>query len=333
MSDANVTPTPQIGPGGPAPGPVLSGAAVSVRNLSRRFGDVEALVNVSFEVAPGELFGFIGPDGAGKTTLFRTLVTLLVPDEGKAEVLGLDVVRDLWTLRSRVGYMPGRFSLYPDLSALENLTFFASVFGTTVAQGASIIEPIWRHLAPFAARRAGALSGGMKQKLALCCALVHAPDILILDEPTTGVDAVSRREFWDLLTRLRSGGLTIVVSTPYMDEAIRCDRVALLQKGRILLTDTPRAICAAYPCALFAVHSRQRLALLRVLRGLPHAAAVWPFGETVHYTDDRTGLSPDAVAADVVAAAGLAGIGDVRVSRIEAGIEDAFMWHMQRDAA
>ncbi|MFP5356657.1 MAG: ABC transporter ATP-binding protein, partial [Gemmatimonadota bacterium] len=204
---------------------VVAGHAVEVRDFTKRFGRVTAVDGISFDISPGELFGFIGPDGAGKTTLFRTMVTLLVPDAGSVKVLGRDVVDDLWELRSRVGYMPGRFSLYPDLSAMENLQFFASVFGTSVEAGMPIIEPIWRQLAPFAGRRAGALSGGMKQKLALCCALVHAPDILFLDEPTTGVDAVSRREFWDLLDRLRDGGLTIVVSTPYMDEAIRCDRV------------------------------------------------------------------------------------------------------------
>lgn len=307
--------------------------AVEVRGFTKRFGDVTAVADMTFDVAPGELFGFIGPDGAGKTTLFRTMVTLLLPDEGAVRVLGLDVVRDLWALRSRVGYMPGRFSLYPDLSAMENLQFFASVFGTSVDDGMRIIEPIWRQLAPFASRRAGALSGGMKQKLALCCALVHAPDILFLDEPTTGVDAVSRREFWDLLDRLRDSGLTIVVSTPYMDEADRCDRVALVQKGKILLIDAPGAIGAAYPRSLFAARASNRLGLLATLRRSPHAAAVWPFGEAVHYTDARD-LPPDAIIADVQARALADGLADMTLEPIAAGIEDAFMWHMvEGDAA
>jgi ABC-2 type transport system ATP-binding protein len=305
-------------------------AVVAVHALTKRYGGVTALDAVTFDVAHGELFGFIGPDGAGKTTLFRTLVTLLVPDAGTVRVLGRDVVADMWQLRSRVGYMPGRFSLYPDLSVIENLTFFASVFGTTLAEGEATIAPIWNQLSPFATRRAGALSGGMKQKLALCCALVHRPEILFLDEPTTGVDAVSRREFWDLLGRLRDGGLTIVVSTPYMDEAVRCDRVALIQKGRILRTDTPAAIEESYPRPLFAVRGGERLTLLGALRALPHAAAVWPFGEVLHYTDDRTGIDPMTVARELEAHAAAGGGGAIEVTPIRAGIEDAFMWHMVR---
>ena len=302
--------------------------AVEVRGLTRRYGDVTALDDVSFDVARGELFGFIGPDGAGKTTLFRTLVTLLVPDAGTARVLGRDVVADLWELRTRVGYMPGRFSLYPDLSVIENLDFFASVFGTTLAAGEATIAPIWRQLEQFSSRRAGALSGGMKQKLALCCALVHSPEILFLDEPTTGVDAVSRREFWDLLARLREGGLTIVVSTPYMDEAVRCDRVALIQKGRILRTDTPSAIEESYPRPIFTVRGAQRLPLITALRAFPHAAAVWPFGELLHYTDARAGADPELIARELATHARAAGVGAIDVRPIRAGIEDAFMWHM-----
>src|SRR5918996_1767955 len=214
------------------------GPAVEARGLVRRFGDDAALQEVSFDVAPGELYGIIGPDGAGKTTLFRILVTLLLPDAGSARVLGRDVIKDLWELRTRIGYMPGRFSLYPDLSVLENLAFFAALFDTTVAEARETIAPIWVQLERFSGRRAGALSGGMKQKLALCCALVHRPEILFLDEPTTGVDAVSRKEFWELLAKIKTSGLTIVVSTPYMDEANRCDRVALMQRGRILAIDT-----------------------------------------------------------------------------------------------
>jgi len=301
---------------------------VLVRDLAKSFKDVRALAGVSFDVAPGELFGIIGPDGAGKTTLLRSLVTLLVPDAGTALVLGLDVVRDLWALRARVGYMPERFSLYPDLSAMENLRFFASVFGTSVDEGLHLIDPIWRQLTPFASRRAGALSGGMKQKLALCCALVHAPDILLLDEPTTGVDAVSRREFWDLLDTLRAGGLTILVSTPYMDEAVRCDRVALMQKGRLLAVDSPHTVEAAYPRPLVAIRGRDRLGLLEVLRQHPRAAAVWPFGAVVHFTDSRADADPHVVAGELHDYCTAAGVGDVDVYPIAAGIEDAFMWHM-----
>lgn len=299
--------------------------AVVVTGLAKRFGDTVALDGISFSVRPGELFGFIGPDGAGKTTLFRILTTLLTPDAGEATVLGLDVVRDLWVLRARVGYMPGRFSLYPDLSVEENLRFFASVFGTTVESQYELIAPIYRQIEPFKHRRAGALSGGMKQKLALSCALVHRPDILFLDEPTTGVDAVSRREFWDLLAELKAGGLTIVVSTPYMDEAGRCDRVALIQKGRILDIDPPTALGARYPLPLLAVRANDRLRLLQVLRHYPHAHAVYPFGAELHYTDTRTGLDRAALAAEIRGYLETEGFGDVEVAPIEAGIEDSFM--------
>ncbi len=299
--------------------------AVSVRALEKRFGAVTALHELTFDVTHGEVFGVIGPDGAGKTTLFRTLVTLLVPDDGEACVLGLDVVRDYRALRRRIGYMPGRFALYPDLSAAENLAFYATVFGTTPAEGMRIIEPIWRQLAPFADRRAGALSGGMKQKLALCCALVHEPELLVLDEPTTGVDAVSRAEFWELLARLRDGGLTIVVSTPYMDEAARCDRVALMQNGRLLRIDTPHGLAAGYPLPLLAVSGAERLALLSVLRAFPHAASVWPFGDVLHYSDRRTDIAPSALVVELGALLAERGLHDVRLSPITATVEDVFM--------
>ncbi len=309
------------------------GLAVEARGLQRRFGDTMALDDVSFDVAPGELFGVIGPDGAGKTTLFRILVTLLLPDAGSARVLERDVVRDLWELRRRIGYMPGRFSLYPDLSVAENLGFYAALFDTTVAAARETIAPIWRQLEPFAGRRAGALSGGMKQKLALCCALVHRPEILLLDEPTTGVDAVSRREFWDLLGRLRAKGLPIVVSTPYMDEADLCDRVTLMQRGKLLVTDRPAEIGRRYPRPLLAVRGGSILGLLGILRRFPHAAAVWPFGAALHYTDARAGAAPESVAAELRAYVASAGLGEVSVEPIAAGIEDAFMWHMAEEAA
>ena len=309
------------------------GPAVEAQGLVRRFGDDAALHEVSFDVAPGELYGVIGPDGAGKTTLFRILVTLLLPDAGSARVLGRDVVKDLWDLRTRIGYMPGRFSLYPDLSVVENLSFFASLFDTTIAEARETIAPIWVQLKRFSDRRAGALSGGMKQKLALCCALVHRPEILFLDEPTTGVDAVSRREFWDLLARLRNEGLPIVVSTPYMDEAIRCDRVSLMQDGRLLVTDRPDAIGRGYPRPIFAVRGANVLGLLGALRAFPHAAAVWPFGESLHYTDARRDAAPDLIARELGAHVAAAGLSGVSMQPIKAGIEDAFMWYMVQGEA
>ncbi|HYF40749.1 MAG TPA: ABC transporter ATP-binding protein, partial [Gemmatimonadales bacterium] len=255
-------------------------------------------------------------------------VTLLLPDEGNARVLGRDVVKDLWGLRTRIGYMPGRFSLYPDLSVAENLQFFASLFNTTVAEARETIAPIWMQLEQFSGRRAGALSGGMKQKLALCCALVHRPEILFLDEPTTGVDAVSRKEFWDLLGRLRDSGMPIVVSTPYMDEASLCDRVSLMQEGKLLVTDRPAAIGQRYPRPLFAVRGKDILGLLGALRRFPHAAAVWPFGESLHYTDSRSDLESQAITAELETYIHGFGLDAVSIEQIPAGIEDSFMWYM-----
>ena len=307
-------------------------ALVSVRDLTRRYGAVTALDDVSFDVSPGELFGLVGPDGAGKTTLFRILTTLIAADSGRAMVLGRDCARDLWEIRSRVGYMPGTFSLYPDLTVAENLQFFASVFGTTIERGYELIAPVYRQIEPFRDRRADALSGGMKQKLALSCALVHRPELLLLDEPTTGVDAVSRREFWDQLGALRSSGLTIVVSTPYMDEASRCDRVALMQGGRVLEVDAPQAFGARYPLPLLAVTGGNRYRVLLALREYAHARAVYPFGDAVHYTDDRAGTAAAAIAPELRDF--LAGRGEsVDVAPIAAGIEDAFIALMRAPAA
>jgi len=302
--------------------------AVTVEGLTKRFESVVALDAISLEIAPGELFGFIGPDGAGKTTLFRILVTLIVPDAGRATVLGRDVVADLWELRRRVGYMPGRFSLYPDLSVEENLRFFASVFGATVEKQYDLIAPIYEQLAPFKDRRAGALSGGMKQKLALCCALVHRPEILFLDEPTTGVDAVSRREFWELLDRLEHTGLTIVVSTPYMDEADRCGRVALIQRGRLLGIDTPDRIAASFGRPLFTVRGVERYQLLLAARGYANAATVFPFGDVLHYTDRRDGVAPAQIARELRDYFATSGFPDVTVEETRPTIEDTFMARM-----
>jgi ABC-2 type transport system ATP-binding protein len=302
--------------------------AVTAEGLIKRFKQTVGLDGVSFSIGTGELFGFIGPDGAGKTTLFRILATLIIPDAGNARVLGSDVVKDLWTLRREIGYMPGRFSLYPDLSVEENLHFFASVFGTTIEKEYKQIAPIYSQLEPFKTRRAAALSGGMKQKLALCCALVHRPRLLLLDEPTTGVDAVSRREFWDLLAQLKTSGLTIVVSTPYMDEANRCDRVALVQRGRILAIDNPAAVSRSFGRPLFAIRASNRYGTLRALREYAHTKSVYPFGETLHYADARDNIVPDMIARDVSTYLGQRGVADATVSAAEPTIEDTFMARM-----
>jgi ABC-type multidrug transport system ATPase subunit len=302
--------------------------AVVVDRITKRFDGTIALDDVSVRVNAGELFGFIGPDGAGKTTLFRILTTLIVPDSGIARVLGSDVVEGIWTLRRQIGYMPGRFSLYPDLSVEENLRFFASVFGTTVEREYDQIAPIYVQLEPFRTRRAAALSGGMKQKLALCCALVHRPQILFLDEPTTGVDAVSRREFWELLAKFRAGGLTILVSTPYMEEANRCGRVALLQRGRVLAIDAPKAITASYERPLFAVRAADRFTAIRALRAYRNTASVYPFGEALHFVDARADASPDRITSDAIDALHAAGVTDATVSPTPATIEDVFMARM-----
>jgi ABC-type multidrug transport system ATPase subunit len=299
--------------------------AVEVRALTKRFGTVSALEALEFDVRDGELFGLVGPDGAGKTTLFRILTTLMLPDSGSATVLGLDVARDLWAIRSRVGYMPGSFSLYPDLTVAENLEFFAAVFGTTVEKGYELIAPVYKQIEPFRDRRADALSGGMKQKLALSCALVHRPEILLLDEPTTGVDAVSRREFWDQLATLKASGLTIVVSTPYMDEAMRCDRVALIHGGRILEIDAPAAIGTQFRQPLLAVRGAKRYAMLQTLREFPQTESVYLFGETLHYTDKRTDRPPTEIVREVVDYLAKHGHGDATAEPIQAGIEDSFM--------
>lgn len=256
--------------------------AIITQGLSKTYGEQPGIVNIDLSVATGELFGLIGPDGAGKTTLIRLLASLLLPDSGDAWLEGRHVVRDYRAVRRMVGYMPGRFSLYQDLTVAENLEFFATLFGTTVAEGYALVKDIYQQIEPFAKRRAGALSGGMKQKLALSCALIHRPSILLLDEPTTGVDAVSRREFWDMLTALREHGITVLVATPYMDEAARCDRIALMQGGRILAVDRPQTITDGFNKPLFAVRADRTYQLIQDLRRLPEAAMVYPFGEHVH---------------------------------------------------
>jgi ABC-2 type transport system ATP-binding protein len=298
---------------------------VVVKDLTVRFGAVTALDGVSFDVNDGELFGLVGPDGGGKTSLFRVLTSLLLPTAGSATVLGFDVVKDLWEIRARVGYMPGGFSLYPDLSVRENLSFFAAVFGTTIEEGRELIDPIYSQIEKFADRRADALSGGMKQKLALSCALVHRPQLLFLDEPTTGVDAVSRREFWDQLEHLRASGLTIVASTPYMDEALRCDRIALIHAGRILGIDTPAEMSRHFDRPLLRVSGAQRYRMLESLRGHPHAHSVYLFGDSLHFTDDRGDGDASALASELQGWLREHDFADATVEPIAATIEDSFM--------
>lgn len=259
---------------------------VSLSNISKTYneGTLVAVDQVSFEVKKGELFGLIGPDGAGKTSIFRVLTTLLLPDGGTASVNGLDVVTEYKNIRKQVGYMPGKFSLYQDLTVEENLNFFATLFNTTVLENYELIKEIYVQIEPFKTRRAGKLSGGMKQKLALCCALIHRPTVLFLDEPTTGVDTVSRKEFWDMLKRLKEQGITILVSTPYMDEATLCERIALIQGGKIMSIDTPAAIIDSYPEPLFAIKSPKMSSLLEDLRQQHQVKNCFAVGEYHHLT-------------------------------------------------
>ncbi|MEX2600095.1 MAG: ABC transporter ATP-binding protein [Balneolaceae bacterium] len=294
---------------------------VRIQDVSKHFGRVNALKNISVEITEGEIFGFIGPDGSGKTTLFRIMTTLLVPDTGSAEVLGFDVVKEYKKIRPLLGYMPGRFSLYQDLTVEENLHFFASVFGTDPEENYSLIEPIFHRLEPFRGRLAGNLSGGMKQKLALSCALIHKPKLLLLDEPTTGVDAVSRKEFWEMLTLLKEEGITIVVSTPYMDEAELCGRVGLIQDGRLLQMDTPEEIVASFEMPLFGIKSDDTYGLIKALKSYSWAHSVHPFGESIHYTDRRD--TPDIEGLKQFLSE--QGVEKVEIKRVKPGIEDSFM--------
>ncbi len=264
---------------------------ISLHNITKTYekGQITAVENVSFEVNKGELFGLIGPDGAGKTSILRMLTTLLLPDGGHAMVNGLDVVRDYKTIRSRIGYMPGKFSLYQDLTVEENLHFFATLFNTSIKENYDLIKDIYVQIEPFKKRRAGKLSGGMKQKLALCCALIHKPEILFLDEPTTGVDAVSRKELWEMLKGLKKQNITILVSTPYMDEANLCDRIALIQSGKILLINTPVNIVSAYGENLYSIKSTDRKKLLQDLKHFENVRSCFSFGEYLHFTLKKDG--------------------------------------------
>jgi len=299
----------------------MSEFAISCEGISKRYDKTQALDNLSFSVKRGEIFGFIGPDGAGKTSLFRILTTLLLPDSGSASIEGFDVVKDYRALRKILGYMPGKFSLYQDLTVEENLTFFAGIFKADIKENYYLIRDIYDQIAPFAKRRAGKLSGGMKQKLALSCALIHKPVVLVLDEPTTGVDAVSRREFWEMLIRLKKEGITIIVATPYMDEAILCDRVALIQHGRILATDTPDQITKAFRWQLFRIRNSNTLRLIRKLKEHPLIHSADMFGEFVHATAEPGKLST----VDIKSFLEQSGLGETQVSETSADIEDCFI--------
>ena len=294
---------------------------ISVSNISKSYKTVKALQDISFEVKSGELFGLIGPDGAGKTSLFRILTTLLLANEGTAIVAGFDVVKDYKKIRNSVGYMPGKFSLYQDLTVEENLTFFATIFGTTIKENYDLIQEIYVQIEPFKNRRAGKLSGGMKQKLALCCALIHKPKVLFLDEPTTGVDPVSRKEFWEMLKRLQQKGITILVSTPYMDEAALCDRIALIQDGKILQIDTPQAIVKHYPKQIYNVSATNTYELINALKAYEYSHSVYPFGEFVHYTDQRSDFNPIELKAYLESK----NLSDIVIEKTKVTIEDTFM--------
>ncbi len=300
---------------------------IRVDHVSKSYGKTKALDDISLEVNAGEIFGLIGPDGAGKTTLFRILVTLLLPDQGRAQVLGRDTVKDFKAIRRLVGYMPGRFSLYQDLSVEENLEFFATIFNTRIHENYELIKDIYQQIEPFKKRPAGKLSGGMKQKLALSCALIHKPEVLFLDEPTTGVDAVSRKEFWDMLKRIKKQGITIMVSTPYMDEAGLCDRVGLIQDGRLLSIDTPEGIISRYPNRLLAVRGRDTYRLITRLKDYDQTHSVYPFGDSVHFAPEDRDLGPDKLRKYLEQQ----GHEGVEVKEIKAGIEDCFMELMTGD--
>lgn len=280
---------------------------------------LQALKGISFDVREGEMFGLIGPDGAGKTSLFRIFTTLLIPDQGSAQVMGYDVVQDYQKIRKEVGYMPGRFSLYTDLTVEENLNFFANIFNTSVAQNYHLIKEIYQQIEPFKHVRAGKLSGGMKQKLALSCALIHKPKVLFLDEPTTGVDAVSRKEFWELLKNLKAQGITILVSTPYMDEAAMCDRVGLIQNGNLMQVNTPEGLKTSFGKKVLALSGNNLLKVADTLKDISEVDAVYPFGE-VHHLVLKEGINQIALPEGIQA------------KEVEPDVEDCFISLMKSHA-
>ena len=305
---------------------IQSESAISCKSISKKYDTIEALKEVNFEVERGEIFGIIGPDGAGKTTLFRILTTLILADSGTASVDGFDVVTDYKEIRKRVGYMPGKFSLYQDLTVEENLNFFATVFNTTIEENYELIKDIYQQIEPFKNRRAGKLSGGMKQKLALSCALIHKPSVLFLDEPTTGVDPVSRKEFWGMLKNLKAQGITILVSTPYMDEAGLCDRIALIQNGQFLKIDTPKNIVNQFKNKLWAVQSDNMYKLLNDLRANELTSNCFAFGDKHHVSVSSEQLSINSLKETL----DKLGHTNIEIREIEPTIEDCFMQLSQK---
>ncbi len=295
-------------------------AAIATERLTKRYGGVTALDNVSLEIESGEMFGLIGPDGAGKSTLYRILATLLRPDSGSTSLLGLDAVRNYRELRRRIGYMPERFSLYQDMTVMENLRFFASLFGVRIDDSYDLIAPVFRQLEKFPDRMAGKLSGGMKQKLALSCALIHRPEILLLDEPTTGVDAVSRSEFWDMLGGLHAQDITILVSTSYLDEATRCGRIAIIDKGHILSVGAPKALAAGLDENLYNAVAADMFRLLAALRAMPEVVDCYTFGATLHVVGTDH-FNPSEIERRL---RGM-GLADARVYPAVSNIEDLFI--------
>jgi ABC-type multidrug transport system ATPase subunit len=293
---------------------------VSAQNIKKSYKSIQALDGISFDVEQGEIYGIIGPDGAGKTSLFRILTTLLLADSGSATVDGLDVIKDYKKIRNRIGYMPGKFSLYQDLSIEENLEFFATVFNTTIQENYYLIEDIYRQIEPFKDRKAGKLSGGMKQKLALSCALIHKPSVLFLDEPTTGVDPVSRKEFWEMLKKLKEQNITILVSTPYMDEAKLCDRIALIQDGNFLEVETPQRIIEQYSETLWTVQSKNMYSLLKDLREYNMVKTCFAFGEVHHIT-----VNPQLTQNELEQYLINKGHTNIEMKEIKPGIEDCYM--------
>ncbi len=293
---------------------------IQVKDIHKSYGKTKALNGLSFEVNDGEVYGVIGPDGAGKSTLMRILTSLLIPDKGYALLNNLDTVKDYKKLRQIIGYMPGKFSLYQDLTVEENLAFFATVFNTSIEENYHLIKDIYQQIEPFKTRKAGALSGGMKQKLALSCALIHKPEILILDEPTTGVDPVSRKEFWDMLGRLKEQGITMVVSTAYMDEASRCDRIALMRDGNFIACNTPEGIINDYKEILWGVKGENMLQLIHLLRNNPSVKSCFAFGEELHVTTD--GLKEKNVIEDYLKSNGCV---DVDIYDVVPSVEDCFL--------
>jgi len=294
---------------------------IVIEGISKRYEDIHALKEITFRVRHGEIFGLIGPDGSGKTSLFRILTTLLLPDSGNAYIQGLHIVKDYKKIRNIIGYMPGRFSLYQDLSVEENLSLFAAIFGTTIEENYDLVKEIYSQIEPFKDRRAGKLSGGMKQKLALSCALIHRPEVLFLDEPTTGVDPVSRKEFWGMLKNLKSHGITILVSTPYMDEANMCDRIGLIQNGDILSIDTPEMLIKAFKKDIYAIRTAHKHKMLSTLKQYEFSHSVFSFGDSIHYIDKRDNINTQNLHSSFEKL----GLSEFEIQKTLPSVEDCFM--------